>query len=71
MSVYGIRWGNGRVTVIGKSRVYAEQLLREASGPFSRWEPAPRVVEVVADTPTDPDAAARSSAPVADSSHHG
>lgn len=45
-AVYGIAWGNGRVTVVGESRAYAEQLLAESSGPFSAFQPSPQVVEV-------------------------
>lgn len=43
---YAIAWGDGSTTVIGSDRVYAEQLLREASGPFPASQPRPSVIEI-------------------------
>lgn len=52
MTTYAIEWGDGTSIRVGESRAYAEQLMREASGPFLAKNPAPRVVEVT--EPTQP-----------------
>jgi len=55
MPRYAILWPEGNTTAVGTDRDYAEQLLRESSGPYPANRPSPRVVELgTIDTMSEP-----------------